>query len=93
MRIKFFHWITRLLLLAFLAGVLPIHTTFNSVVAQEQDKKKKKKSSKKKKPSKKRNRRKRKIQLKQASMQREETLRPRRKTTKVPFLIIKKHIS
>ena len=53
MRIKFFHWITRLLLLAFLAGVLPIHTTFNSVVAQEQDKKKKKKSSKKKKPSKK----------------------------------------
>ena len=49
MRIKIFHWITRLLLLAMFAGALPMNTSSNSIVAQEQDKKKKKK----KKPSKK----------------------------------------
>ena len=58
MRIKLFHWITRLLVLVMFAGTLPINTTTFQLAAQEQDKKKKKpskkkKSSKKKKPSKK----------------------------------------
>ena len=60
MRIKIFHWITRLLVLVMFAGTLPINTTTFQLAAQEQDKKKKKKkpskkkkSSKKKKPSKK----------------------------------------
>ncbi|MBC8322074.1 MAG: tetratricopeptide repeat protein [Candidatus Marinimicrobia bacterium] len=61
MRIKFFHWITRLLFLSFLAGVLPINSAANQVVAQEQEKKKSsKKKSKKKQPSKKKKRSKKK---------------------------------
>ena len=55
MRIKFFHLITRLLLLAFLTGVFPIQSLLLHAQTEEQDqkkkKKRKKKSSKKKKSS------------------------------------------
>ncbi len=56
MRIKFFHLITRLLLLAFLTGVFPIQSLLLHAQTEEQDQKKKKKrkkksSSKKKKKS------------------------------------------
>ncbi len=42
MRIKFFHLITRLLLLAFLTGVFPIQSLLLHAQTEEQDKKKKK---------------------------------------------------
>ncbi len=97
MPIKFFHWITRLLLLAFLAGVLPIHTNFNSVVAQEQEKKKKKKksskkkkksskkkkkSSKKKKPSKKKTQKKRPTKKKKSSKKKKPSKKKRSSRSK-----------
>ena len=47
MHIKFFHWITRLLLLAFLTGVFPIQSLLLNAQTEEQDQKKKKKKKKK----------------------------------------------
>lgn len=52
MRIKFFIWITRLLLLVMFAGILPLDTvSIQAAEAQQNKKKKKKKSSSKKKKS------------------------------------------
>lgn len=41
MRIKIFHWLCRLLILAFIAGTLPIANSSGTIFAQEQKKKKK----------------------------------------------------
>lgn len=87
MRIKFFIWITRLLMLVMFAGVLPLDSVSVQASEAQQDrkKKKKKKSSKKKKLSKKKSSKKKpRKKSSNKKKRRKKSLKKKRPTNKRP---------